>query len=52
MIATKMVSSPLVDLRDRRLDDMSALTSEVIDEAIRRILPELVPRGAIFQSAI
>lgn len=55
MIATETVSSSLVDLRDMPLAEMPALSAEIVDEAIKRILPETptapVPVAA-FQSAI
>ena len=55
MIATETVPSSLIDLRGIPLDEMPVLDSGVIDEVIKRILPETpVARvaSAAFQSAI
>lgn len=55
MIATETVSSSLIDLRGIPLDEMPVLDSGVIDEVIKRILPDTPVAqvaSAAFQSAI
>jgi FXSXX-COOH protein len=49
----KSIPSPLVDLKDLPLSQMSDLNAGILDEAIKRILPESpsVPVAA-FNSAI
>jgi hypothetical protein len=48
------VTSSLVDLRAMPLDEMSGLSAEMVDAALKRILPEPPEAsvGAAFQSAI